>query len=342
VYGHYLFVLTKLEKLVLIKAILRTLKFYIGGEKMKELPKFLERKAVLAKLCIKKHDIETLKEIIIKYPDLLNYPKVSIFKKNENEKHLIVKCCKHGFNEGIDFFFGKMNPIQIKILRQEMLEKAIIWEHPETLKFLIKKVGLKKENFPDLIKACFQKSPSGQFVCRKKMLEILFENGVDVHTGNDLCLKLACRRGCVDVVRWLVEEKRANVNAKRGKHELEPILEALRTFHDIYRIDTEATSEEAVQIIKTLLRYGAVPIFYYQLGWPRRDWDPLKDMTKHGDVEVVRMLLNFFRPNKWEEDIEVILENAARNSLEMFSFLTEFLMQTIPTVNIIQLALKFA
>ena len=316
---------------------------------MKELPKFLERKSVRQKFVevwiIKKHNLETLKKVIAKYPDLLDFE-----DSNQNlTDHLIGYAVKYGFNKGIEFLLEKIKPEQIEKIRREMLEKAIIWEHPETLKFLIKKLGLKKEDHRDLIKACFQKSQySRQFVCRKEMLEILFENGVDVHTENDLALKLACRRGCVNLVKWLVEEKGANVNAERDKDEiyLEPILEALQTFHEVfkYKTETEASPKEATQIVKFLLKHGANPAVSHSLGW-LGILDPLKDITRYGkDIEVLQMLLKSFKPSKKEiKEIEELLEEASWNSfVEVFIFLTEFLMKTCPTWNITQIALRSA
>ena len=156
----------------------------------KELPKFLERKIgrrKFAELCIKKHDARTLREIIVKYPDLL--------EEDEDNGSLLVYSAECGFDEGIEFLLGKMNPEQIKKVRRETLKEAIVYNHSETLKFLIRRFGgLEEKDSSILVEACFQKDPSRseqsdhqkrRFLCRREMLEILFENGVDVHTQND-------------------------------------------------------------------------------------------------------------------------------------------------------------
>ena len=303
----------------------------------KELPKFLERKIgrrKFAEICIKKHDARTLREIVVKYPDLL--------EEDEDNGNLLIYAAECGFDAGIKFLLGKMSPEQIKKVRREMLEGAIVYNHPETLRFLIRRIGLEKKDYSSLIKACFQENPSRseqsdhrrrRFLCRREMLEILFENGVDVHTQNDLALKLACRRGCVDAVKWLLEEKGANVNAKReGKIYLEPILEAVRIFHDPFKLDTESASfsKEAVQIVKMLLEHKANPFVFCPLGILCGSLNPLGDMVEYGDIEVVQRLLESEASDflNGTEKIEEILIRAARNSLEMFEFLMKFLMKT--------------
>ena len=319
----------------------------------KELPKFLERKIgrrKFAELCIKKHDARTLREIIVKYPDLL--------EEDEDNGSLLVYSAECGFNEGIEFLLGKMNPEQIKKVRREMLIGAIVYNYPETLKFLIRRFGgLEEKDSSILIEACFQKDPSRseqsdhqkrRFLCRREMLEILFENGVDVHTQNDLALKLACRRGCVDVAKWLLEEKGANVNAKReGKIYLEPILEAVRIIHDPLKLDTELSasfSKEAVQIVKMLLEHKANPLVSCPLGVLFGSLNPFLDMVEYGDIEVVQRFLETSEASDLNEPekIEEILIRAARNSLEMFEFLMKFLMKTITDTDVVLLALKAA
>jgi len=321
----------------------------------KELPKFLERKIgrrKFAEICIKKHDARTLREIVVKYPDLL--------EEDEDNGNLLIYAAECGFDAGIKFLLGKMSPEQIKKVRREMLEGAIVYNHPETLRetlrFLIRRIGLEKKDYSSLIKACFQENPSRseqsdhrrrRFLCRREMLEILFENGVDVHTQNDLALKLACRRGCVDAVKWLLEEKGANVNAKReGKIYLEPILEAVRIFHDPFKLDTESASfsKEAVQIVKMLLEHKANPFVFCPLNILCGSLNPLGDMVEYGDIEVVQRLLESEASDflNGTEKIEEILIRAARNSLEMFEFLMKFLMKTITDTDVVLLALKAA
>ncbi|MCD6086162.1 hypothetical protein J7J37_01230, partial [bacterium] len=186
-----------------------------------------------------------------------------------------------------------------------------------------------------------------RFLCRREMLEILFENGVDVHTQNDLALKLACRRGCVDVAKWLLEEKGANVNAKReGKIYLEPILEAVRIIHDPLKLDTELSasfSKEAVQIVKMLLEHKANPLVSCPLGVLFGSLNPFLDMVEYGDIEVVQRFLETSEASDLNEPekIEEILIRAARNSLEMFEFLMKFLMKTITDTDVV-LPLKAA